>query len=264
MNGSRSHQTVLYFSCEHAGNLIPKEYRSLFKGCRQILNSHRGYDPGAMYMAHCFATAWETTFHFSEYSRLLCDLNRRVGHPTLFSEWTRSLSPIEQAQIIKKYHEPHRLVVRREIDTLIHKGTCVIHIGIHSFTPELNGMVRTADIGLLYDPSRWHEKALYHQWAIQMKAIFKENTKFEGLRIRKNYPYTGISDSLPTALRHQYTEDTYLGLELEVNQGLFNHACKNGQFPYRPFASGSPYWKQLTSLLIESLRETMAQWRNRD
>ena len=32
------------------------------------------------------------------------------------------------------------------------RGRRVIHISSHSFTPELNGKVRRADVGLLYDP----------------------------------------------------------------------------------------------------------------
>ena len=39
-------------TCEHAGNRIPAEYRSLFRGASALLRSHRGYDPGL------FPVAW--------------------------------------------------------------------------------------------------------------------------------------------------------------------------------------------------------------
>ena len=33
----------------------------------------------------------------------------------------------------------------------------MIHLSSHSFTPELDGKVRKADIGLIYDPARQRE-----------------------------------------------------------------------------------------------------------
>jgi hypothetical protein len=35
-----------------------------------------------------------------------------------------------------------------------------------------------------------------------------------------NYPYRGTSDGFTAALRKRYAEDSYLGLEIEVNQAL--------------------------------------------
>ena len=39
------------------------------------------------------------------------------------------------------------------------RGRRVIHISSHSFTPELDGKVRSADVGLLYHPGRHGEAA---------------------------------------------------------------------------------------------------------
>ena len=38
-------------TCEHGGNRIPPRYRDLFAGCEALLQSHRGYDPGALTLA---------------------------------------------------------------------------------------------------------------------------------------------------------------------------------------------------------------------
>ena len=40
------------FTCEHGGNRIPAPYRRLFRGQRALLDSHRGYDPGALVMGN--------------------------------------------------------------------------------------------------------------------------------------------------------------------------------------------------------------------
>jgi hypothetical protein len=87
----------------------------------------------------------------------------------------------------------------------------VLHIGSHSFTPSLDGVVRNADVGLLYDPRRLREAAFCDAWLAALEA------RGAG-RVRRNYPYAGTSDGLPTLLRHRYGADDYLGIELEVNQ----------------------------------------------
>ena len=38
------------------------------------------------------------------------------------------------------------------------------------------------------------------------------------LTLRRNYPYSGVSDALVTHLRRRYGSRGYVGMELEVNQ----------------------------------------------
>jgi hypothetical protein len=54
------------------------------------------------------------------------------------------------------------------------------------------------------------------------------------LRIRCNYPYRGTADGLVRSLRHRFSYQDYLGLELEVNQALLN-----GHKSFPPFLAGS-------------------------
>ena len=87
-----------------------------------------------------------------------------------------------------------------------------IHISVHSFTPQLNHVLRNADIGLLYDPRREAEKQLC--LALQ----FELGRDRPDLTIRRNYPYRGTDDGLTRYLRCRFAADQYLGIELEVNQ----------------------------------------------
>ena len=114
----------------------------------------------------------------------------------------------------------------------------MIHVASHSFTPELNGHVRTADIGLLYDPARPGEVAFSSAW---LAALAHRDP---GLRLRRNYPYLGTSDGLTMALRRRHPPDRYIGVELEVNQ--------------RYVEAGGPEWPRIRSLLVESLGEALA------
>jgi predicted N-formylglutamate amidohydrolase len=49
----------LVITCEHGSNRIPAPYRDLFHAHEVLLDSHRGYDPGALIMARALATAFE-------------------------------------------------------------------------------------------------------------------------------------------------------------------------------------------------------------
>ena len=88
----------------------------------------------------------------------------------------------------------------------------MLHFSVHSFTPVLNGEVRNADAGFLYDPKRKGEKEI----CLYLQKYLAEQVP--GVRVRRNYPYLGISDGLTKQMRMRYPEKKYLGIEIEVNQ----------------------------------------------
>jgi predicted N-formylglutamate amidohydrolase len=197
-------------SCEHGGNEIPPAYAHLFGGAQEVLRSHRGWDPGALPLFEQlqpladFAKASTT-------SRLLIELNRSLHHPELFSAYTRSLAQATREEIIRDYYLPYRQAIEKAIAGYVLKGETVYHLGIHSFTPVLNGEVRNADIGLLYDPERALEEDVCQQWQLFLQEAFPD------FSIRFNYPYLGIDDGFTTHLRQQHPQK-YAGIELELNQ----------------------------------------------
>lgn len=204
----------ILITCEHGGNRIPPRYQDLFRGREALLRTHRGYDPGALRMARDMAAALSSPLVVSTVSRLLIDLNRSPGHPRLYSDATRAATPDLREDIFRRHYLPYRNKVETSIAQAIAGGAHVIHVSSHSFTPELDGEVRNADIGLLYDPARKAEAELCRRWraALQVHA--------PGLRTRMNYPYSGTSDGLTVHLRRIFPENRYLGIELEINQKL--------------------------------------------
>lgn len=215
----------LIFSCEHGGNKIPAPYKTYFKGAAAALATHRGLDIGALVVVKQLAKDFRAPLHFATVSRLLCDLNRSVGHKRLFSEWSGKLDAEGRDEVLAKYYRPYRDAVEQEIARHVSRGQPVLHLSIHSFTPRLNGETRNCEIGLLYDPRRASEARgadLLHDGFRKVETTF---------RIRRNYPYTGVSDGFQGYLRKQFSQRLYTGIEIEMNQGVVETA--NGRAEMR-------------------------------
>ena len=202
----------LVLTCEHAYNNIPRKYQGLFLKAEKILNSHRGYDPGALEL---FKTLEELAYfsQVQETGRLLVEVNRSIKHPQLFSEFTKKLPRREKLEVLDTYYFPYRNSVETQISRLIEKGEKALHLSVHTFTPYLNEEVRNTGIGLLYDSSRKMEK----HFCKNFKRYLNEQNPH--LKIRFNYPYLGKADGFTTYLRKKFPED-YMGIELEVNQNF--------------------------------------------
>lgn len=227
----------LLITCEHGGNRIPARYRDAFRGHEALLRTHRGYDAGALRMARDMSAALSSPLVASSVSRLLIDLNRSAGHPRLYSEATRAASMEMRKDIFRRYYLPYRTRVETCIAEAIAGGARVIHVSCHSFTPELDGEMRNADIGLLYDPARQAEAELCRHWraALQVHA--------HGLRTRMNYPYSGTADGFTVYLRRRFSGACYLGIELEINQ---RHAFARGR-----------HWQEVRSAVLAAFHDAL-------
>ncbi|WP_026753437.1 N-formylglutamate amidohydrolase [Sediminibacter sp. Hel_I_10] len=199
----------LVLTCEHGGNDIPETYKERFPN-DEVLKTHRGYDLGALDVFQYLKPLSDVSF-YSTTSRLFVELNRSLHHPMLFSEFTKHLSKIEKDNIIKDYYLPYRFRVEDKIrDYINHRGE-VLHLSIHSFTPQLNGKTRNCDIGLLYDSQQKEEQEFCKHLKTQ---LLKHHPN---LNVRFNYPYLGKADGFTTFLRKQFSKN-YIGIEIELNQ----------------------------------------------
>lgn len=209
-----SGRPALVLSCEHAGADVPARWRDLFAGHEDLLATHRALDLGAADLARALGRALGTRPLLARVTRLLVDTNRSPDHPAVFSEFTRDLGPPERARLIARHHAPHRARVERAVaDAIVRRGR-VLHLGVHSFTPVLEGKVRDVDVALLYDPARAPEAATARAMLDDLRV------RLPDLRVRANQPYRGTSDGLTTSLRGVFPASRYSGIELEVSQAL--------------------------------------------
>lgn len=207
----------LLLTCEHASNAVPSRWAHCFSSppAQSALALHRGWDPGASELALAFAVAVSAPCVTGICSRLLVDLNRSPDHPQFWSEFTCGLPPAEKAEIVQTVYDPFRATCRAWIESrLFESPEPVFHLSVHSFTPVLDGVVREADIGILYDPAR----PLETRWAAEWESALR--SRVPHWRVRHNDPYLGIDDGHTTSLRKVFGPQAYAGIELEINQCL--------------------------------------------
>jgi predicted N-formylglutamate amidohydrolase len=230
-------------TCEHGGNRVPSRYHDFFRGHEPLLRTHRAYDVGALRVAREFADALSAPLMVSTISRLLIDLNRSPSHPKLYSEATRQAPQDIREEIFQRYYLPYRKKVETQVAQAVAAGMRVVHVSCHSFTPELDGKVRTTDLGLLYDPARPAETGLCRRWQTALKVYASM------LKTRLNYPYLGTADGFTVYLRRRFPPEAYLGIELEINQ---KHVRGRGE-----------HWRAVRHAVIEAFHDAAPRERPR-
>jgi predicted N-formylglutamate amidohydrolase len=228
-------ERCLLLTCEHGGKRVPRAYRALFRGSEALLASHRGFDPGALSLARSLARALSAELIAATTTRLLVDLNRSPHNPAVFSELSRSLSRDRRQVLLAHHHRPHWERVRAAIAA---QSGGVIHLAVHSFAPIWRGVERKYAMGILYDPARRGERHLAASWQRRLRS------ELPHLRVRRNAPYRGNADGLITALRRRFPAKRYLGLELELNQGVIANASER---------------RAITAALASTLAATLAE-----
>lgn len=196
-------------TCEHASRAVPSDMRRALAGARDLLPTHRGWDPGALPFAEALARALDAPLVAGKVSRLVIDLNRSPHNPRRFSPWTRALEPEARARLEREIHAPHLAAVEGAVTRAARRGP-VVHVAVHSFDPSLSPAREDVDVGVLYDPGRPLERAIGPAWARAMSEA--------GLRSRRNFPYLGAADGLATWLRRRVSDARYAGFELELSQ----------------------------------------------
>ena len=207
----------LMLTCEHASNQLPAAFKKAVP--TEVLKTHRAYDIGAVQVFRKLVRFAKPEFSCEgKYSRLFVDLNRTITNKSAFSEYYEALESRDKAEAEKAkaqataYWKEYRDNVEKFI--VSNKGAPIVHLGIHSFTPVLNGKVRNTDIGILYDPARPQERAYANVIKTEIKRLYP------AMKVRFNYPYKGSSDGLTTTLRKKFGPQ-YVGIEIEINQKFF-------------------------------------------
>jgi len=138
--------------CEHAGQAIPSSMNRL--GVTQdVIDSHRGWDIGALAVAREVAERLEAPLVIQNYSRLVFDSNRPPdsAHAVpaevdgVAIPGNIGITRVQQRQRAMEIFAPLDAVITQLMDTLRPKGC----FSIHSFNPVLGGQARPWHAGFL-------------------------------------------------------------------------------------------------------------------
>ena len=150
------------------------------------------------------------------WSRLVVDLNRSRNHPHVIPRRVdqrdvpgNRLDAGARRWRLAKYWTPWRDAAEADVRAAARRGVA-LHLSVHSFTPELNGIVRRNDVGLLHDPDR--------SWEVVFCETMKQHLAARGLAVRRNFPYFGNTDGFTSHLRRELPPNHYVGIEIECNQ----------------------------------------------
>lgn len=212
-------------TCEHGSDRVPRSLASYFNAQESDARfaCGDGYDVGARQVTRHFAARLGCAVVEAKYSPVVIDCNRPATHRLLFSPLAGQIPLQARQSLIQDVHSVHQQRVRSLIDHQQRCGEQTIHLAIHSFAPfepvkNRDGhqhrcdSARRTDLGLLYDPSRTLERDLCAHW---YESLFD---RLPMIRVRRNYPMRGTRETLIQMLRREYPAESYLGIELQMNQ----------------------------------------------
>jgi predicted N-formylglutamate amidohydrolase len=148
----------LVLVCDHSRNVLPPDYGDLGL-CARTLRRHIAYDIGAEAVTRKLAALTGAPAVFAGFSRLLIDPNRGEDDPTLVMRISDGAmipgnARIDAAEISKRterFWRPYREACAARIDEVCARGQTPVLLGVHSFTPILQGRARPWHAGVLWD-----------------------------------------------------------------------------------------------------------------
>ena len=209
-------QSPLLFLCDHASNAVPPSYGDLGLS-KTLFQTHIAYDIGAAEIAIALARAYGAAALLGGVSRLLIDLNRGPGDPTLVMKLSdgsiipgnRGADDVEVAKRLGQFHAPYHAAIREQMARI---GEKAILISIHSFTPAWKTIARPWEVGVLYGRDA------------RLAVPLMKHLAASGFAVGDNEPYTGAleGDTLDT----HGTKTGHANVLIEIRQDFLADADK--------------------------------------
>lgn len=213
-------------SCETGGERLPPRFvaghaastrgdsdsTSTSAGTSKPVRVEPATDLAARHASRSLARSLKVPLIENEFAPGLIDVARSTHHRRLFPSVKRTLSAAERDRLLCEIYRPYREKVRQQIETLFVRNRYVIHLAVTTFAASSGGKPRRADVGLGYDPRSDDEVDFCLEWIDELYDLAPM------VRIRRNYPRRGTADSLTKAMRAEFADRDYLGIELQLNR----------------------------------------------
>ena len=213
------------FSCEHATCAVPEAQRELFRGSEEIVQSPKGWDPGALNLAQGFAMKFRTPLVHGDVTRLLIDLDENGDDR--WSEISKKLPEATRAKLVERTENIYRAGLNQRIAQDLQRHRAVLHLMIHTADSH------AGKIQLLTAPHSDLAEEFTASWLGRIRA--------SGLDVRheRAAPLSGLSQTL----RGIHPANKYAPIRIEVSQSYF--------------LSGVPCkWETMKKTLIDTMRQT--------
>lgn len=172
--------------CDHASNHIPADMDNLGLDDAELAR-HIAWDIGAAALTRALSQTLDAPAVLARTSRLVIDVNRDASADSLIPHMSdgtvipgnTGLTPEQRQDRLNRFYHPFHAAVETQVkDMLAHKRVPLV-IGVHSFTPIMNGVPRPWVVGLLWN----RDKRL----AAAMIAALRRR----GFLVGDNEPYSG-------------------------------------------------------------------------
>ncbi len=209
-------QSAFILMCDHAGQALPAEYGTLGLA-ESVFDEHIAYDIGAASLARRISDRLDAPAVMARYSRLLIDPNRAPDHPGLIATHSDGIDipgnlavdSVERARRKAAYYDPFHKAIDSLVGRRRARGAVPAIIGIHSFTPIMQGAGRPWQAGILWnrDP----------RLAEPLIAYLRRDPN---LAIGDNQPYSGRL--LGHSMDHHGGDNGFANMVIEVRQDLID------------------------------------------
>ncbi len=201
--------------CDHASKLVPRALNRLGLD-DAALSQHIGWDIGAGDVTRNLARALVLPAVLFGHSRLVIDCNRDPDDPTSIPQTSdgvaipgnRDLTAAARQDRRRHLFEPYHAAIAAWIAASLESGIFPALIGVHSFTPSMNGNARPWHVGVLWDGDG--------RIALPLLASLRGEA---GLIVGDNQPYSARQPA-GYSMRHHASNRGLPHVALEIRQDL--------------------------------------------
>lgn len=208
-------RAALLLVCDHAGRAIPAALDGLGLP-PSVLGRHIAYDIGAAQLTRRLTRHLDGRAVLAVYSRLVWDCNR-APHDADTCPHLADGQPVpgnvdlgagDLARRRAEIYQPYHAAIAREVARLVKRGPPPVLISIHSFTPEMAGIKRPWQVGVLWNTDGRIAQPL-------MAALGAHPA---GLTVGDNEPYSG--HLVAYTMEHHAADQGLAHCALEIRQDL--------------------------------------------
>ena len=209
-------ETPMLLVCDHASSRFPEALGDM--GLDPFARRcHLAIDIGAGALTERLSESLGVTGVLAQYSRLVVDCNRQLLDPSaflvfgdgIFVPGNSNLGESAKKQRSDAIYWPYHQAIGDQIGRLRGIGPPPLFVSIHSFTPVLNGVSRSWEMGVLWDADE------------EVARIVIDELRRVGYKVGDNEPYSGKAPQDFTVDHHAEGE----GLRhaaIEIRQDLID------------------------------------------